>query len=259
MPKVYLCLLLLTSFSEIFAQQSATKDATAKAIVQQSLAALGSGQNFVDVQATGTTTTYSDAGGLSYPVTLQASGTVNVRTTVDKPSGTRTYVTDGISLCADGIATQLGADAQSDLSLRKIDFVPALSILSQYGDPSVQVQYIGTDSSTGALTDVVSLTFIPPGLSPGLDGFQAQQRIFFIDRATSLASKVQSTSTGASSPQAEVVFSKYQTIGGFAVPMDQATYIDGNLAQDLSFTSVAFNTGLDSSLFAMTCEVSNGQ
>jgi len=41
--------------------------------------------------------------------------------------------------------------------------------------------------------------------------------------------------------------------------MDQATYVDGNLSQELVLTSVAFNTGLDSSLFATTCEVPNAQ
>jgi len=259
MLKVYLNAFLILSFSPALAQPTATKDATAISIVQQSLTAMGSGQNFTDVQGDGTTTAYGDSGAVTQPITLQATGTANVRTTITKASGTKTFLTDGSGVCTDGVAVPLSPDAQSDMSLRRIDFVPALSILNHYADPSIQVQYVGADSSSGALADVVALTFIPPGLIPGLDGFQAQQRIFFIDRATSLVSKVQSTSTGASSPQAEVVFAKYQTISGFAVPMDQATYIDGNLAQELSFTSVAFNTGLDSSLFAMTCEVSNGQ
>jgi hypothetical protein len=106
---------------------------------------------------------------------------------------------------------------------------------------------------------VVALTFAPSGLSPGLDGFQALQRVFFIDRATSLVSKVQFMSTGAPKPQAEEVYSKYQTFDGFAVPMDQATYVDGNLSQELVLASVAFNTGVDRSMFTMTCEVSNAQ
>lgn len=42
------------------AQQTTTKDSTAMAIVQKSLAAKGSGQVFTDVQAVGTTTAYSD-------------------------------------------------------------------------------------------------------------------------------------------------------------------------------------------------------
>jgi hypothetical protein len=239
-------------------QPPVTKDANAVAIIQQSLAAMGGGQTFVDVQATGTTTLYGDSGSVSYPITLQATGKANVRSSLTKPSGVYVYVTDGQATCADAALATATADSQIDLFARRIDFVPALTILADYARPDIQVQYVRADTLGGSTVDVVALSFIPPGLTPSPQAYTATQRSFFIDRATGFVLKIQFitvadalTLTGLNT---EVVFSNYQTFSGFAVPMDQATYINGNLGIDLALTSVAFNTGLDSSLFAMTCE-----
>jgi len=251
-------LLLLSSAISLAQQPPVTKDANAVAIIQQSLAAMGGGQSFVDVQATGTTTLYGDSGSVSYPITLQATGTANVRSALTKPSGLHVYVTDGQATCADGLLATATADSQIDLFARRIDFVPALTILANYARPDIQVQYVRPDTLGSSTVDVVALSFLPPGLTPSPQAYAATQRSFFIDRATGFVLKIQFTTiadplalTGLNT---EVVFSNYQTFGGFAVPMDQATYINGNLGIDLALTSVAFNTGLDSSLFAMSCE-----
>lgn len=255
-----LCILCLVLSSPAVTQQTVTKDATAMAIVQQSLAAMGGGQNFVDVQAIGTTTAYGDSGALSYPITLQATGAASIRSDVSKPSGTRTYVTDGSRMCVDNVFVDLPPDAQTDLAWKRIDFVPALSILSAYADPNVQVLYQGAGTVNGAITDAVSIGFVSPGIS---DPSQVAQRWFWIDRATSLLVKVGLTNTTSSAsiqgPVAEMFLSGYQVSSGFAVPMSQATYVDGVLSEDLEFTSFAFNSGSDPSQFAMTCEAPNAQ
>ena len=255
-----LCVLCLVLSFPAVSQQTATKDPTAMAIVQQSLAAMGSGQTFVDVQGAGTTTAYGGAGQVIYPITLQATGTASIRSAISKPSGTKTYVTDGTNLCVDNALVDLTSDAQADLSWRRIDFVPALSILSAYADPNIQVLYEGTDSVNGATVDVISIGLTSPEAS---DAGQIPQRLFLIDRATSLVAKIRITNTAGSptwqGPTVEVFLSQYQSVTGFAVPMDQATYVDGTLSQDLQLTSVTFNNGLDSSLFTMTCEVPNAQ
>jgi hypothetical protein len=260
MRSAWLYLLFFFVSSVSFSQQTVTKDPTAMAIVQKSLAAMGSGQNFVDVQAVGTTTVYGDS-AVSYPITLQATGTASIQSVISKPSGTRTYVTDGTNVCADNTLVDLSPDASPALAFRRIDFVPALTILNDYADPNLQVSYVRVDTLNGAAVDVIAIGFAPPGVVA--DTNPIPQWFFFIDRATLLVSKIQMTNTIPSAspqgPTVEVVFSQYQAVSGFAVPMDQATYVNGALSQDLQLTSVAFNNGLDSSLFAMTCEVPNAQ
>lgn len=260
MPKTYLCVLLLISFSHTFAQQTVTKDPTAMAIVQQCLAAMGAGQNFVDVQGDGTTTAYGDSGVVTQPITLQATGVASIRSAVSKPSGTRTYLTDGARMCVNNVFVDLPPDEQADLAWRRIDFVPALNILSAYNDPNIQVLYQGADAVNGATTDVITIGFVSAGTS---DPTQVPQRRFWIDRGTSLLIKVGLTTTANSGntpgPVAEMFMSSYQVTGGFAVPMSQATYVDGKLSEDLELTSVTFNSGLDASLFAMNCEAPDGQ
>lgn len=252
-------LLFLLSATAI-GQQTVTKDPTAMAIVQQSLAAMGGGQAFTDAQAVGTTTAYGDSGAVSYPITIRATGMASIHSAISKASGTRNYVTDGSSLCVDNVLIDLPSDEKADLVLKRIDFVPALSIMSAYSDPNIQLLYQGADTVNGATTDVISLSFVSPGIS---DTSQLPQRLFWIDRATSILVKVGFTNTPNSGsnqgPIVEMFLSGYQVASGFAVPMSQKTFIDGKLSQDLEFTSVTFNNGLDSSLFAMTCEVPNAQ
>jgi len=256
---LYLLFFLVPCVS--FSQQTITKDPTAMAIVQQSLVAMGGGQNFVDVQAVGTTTAYGDSGAVTYPITLQATGTASIQSVISNPAGTRTHVTDGVNICADSTLVELTPDASAALALRRIDFVPALTILNDSADPNFEVSYVRADTLNGAAVDVIAIGLAPPGVVA--DTSQTPQWFFFIDRATSLVSKIQMTNTIPSAspqgPTVEVVFSQYQAVSGFAVPMDQATYVNGALSQDLQLTSVAFNNGLDSSLFAMTCEVPSAQ
>jgi hypothetical protein len=233
------------------------------AIVQRSLVAIGGSAVFQDVQASGTTSLFGDSGGVTYPITLMATGTANVRTSITKPSGTRVYVTDGSNSCVDGAPATATADTQLDQYARRIDFIPALTILSQYAAPDLQVQYAGTDSVNGSAVNVIAISFMPPGLPPWINGYQVTQRLFYVDQTSSLLLKMQfvtvvDPSTGQG-PKTEVYFSQYQAVGGFAVPMYQGTYADGQLAQGLTLTSVAFNSGLDSSLFSTNCGVTNAQ
>jgi hypothetical protein len=154
---------------------------------------------------------------------------------------------------------QNASDMQFDMYARRIDFVPVLSLLQEYAASNMQVQYAGAGSVGSSTVDVVALSFMPTTAPPGFNGYAATQRLFYIDRATSLVVKMQFItvvdSAAVQGPTTEVYFSQYQTINGFAVPMYQATYADGKLAQDLTLTSAAFNSGLDPSNFAMTCEV----
>ena len=258
--KKFSCVVLLIFSSTLCSAQQppATKDPNAVAVIQQSLAAMGSGQSFVDVQATGTTTLYGDSGSVSYPITLQATGRISVRSSVTKSTGVHVYVTDGQATCVDGTLDTATADTPIDLYARRIDFVPALTILADYARSDIQVQYLRSDTLGNATVDVVALSFVPPGLSPSPQAYAATQRTFFIDQATGYVLKIQYTTitdaTTLTGLGTEIMFSNYQTFNGFAVPLDQQTFVNGNLGIDLSLSSVAFNTGLDGSLFAMTCE-----
>lgn len=258
--KRFTCVALVIFYSvfSVAQQPPATKDANAVTIIQQSLAVMGGGQSFVDVQATGTTTLYGDSGSVNYPITLQATGKANVRSSVTKSTGVHVYVSDGQATCVDGTLDAATADTPIDLYSRRIDFVPALTILADYARSDIQAQYLRSDTLGNATVDVVALSFVPLGLSPSPQAYAATQRTFFIDQATGYVLKIQYTTitdaTTLTGLNTEIVFSNYQTFSGFAVPLDQQTFVNGNLGIDLSLSSVAFNTGLDSSLFAMTCE-----
>ena len=263
MLKRFVCPVIFLLSAIAVGQQTVIKDPTAMVIAQQAIGAMSGNASFQDVQASGTTSLYGDSGSVTYPITLMATETASIRTSLTKPSGTRVYVTDGTNTCVEGTQATATADTQLDQYARRIDFIPALTILSQYAAPEMQVQYSGTDTVNGAAVNVISLSFTPPSVPPGINGFQVTQRVFYIDQTSSLLLKMRFTTvvdvnTGLG-PITEVYFSEYQASAGFAVPMYQATYADGELAQDLTLTSVAFNSGLDRSLFSTNCGVTNAQ
>src|SRR5260221_13397722 len=126
------CLGLIFAFMSVASAQStisALKDPTALALAQSSLIAMGGGSNFLDVRASGTTTVHGDNSSPSYPIMIMATGKASVTTTIQKPSGPRVYVTDGTAACINGALAKSVADTQYDLYARRIDFIPALSIL----------------------------------------------------------------------------------------------------------------------------------
>jgi hypothetical protein len=87
----------------VFAQSSfapavstSAKDGQAVVVAQKALAAMGGAAltEFQDVTVTGTTTLHGDTDSVSYPITLAGWGRASVRSSIQKPDRTDTYVTD---------------------------------------------------------------------------------------------------------------------------------------------------------------------
>ena len=239
------------------------KDASAVAIAQKALAALGGAQSFMDITVSGTTTLHGDTGTVTYPITLRGSGQASVSSSIQKPKSTDTYMTDGSAVCLNGKASPSAADGYWSMQARRIDFIPALSLLREYSDSNVQLQYAGADAVNGQTVDVIALSFHSPDAPPGFDSLSATQRLFYVDRASGSLVKMQyrtlTTYTDDLGVKTEVYYSNYQVVSGFAVPFSQVTYLDGRLAIELVLQSAAFNTGVAADNFAMTCEVANAQ
>jgi outer membrane lipoprotein-sorting protein len=253
----WVVLLLFTS--SVFGQQQGTKDPTAMAIAQQSLSAMGGTAlpGFQDVTVTGTTTAYGDAGSVSSPITLMATGTSSVASNIQRAAGTRTSVTDGTTTCVNSGSGAVPVTSAADSYSQRIDFVPALTLLREYTGSNVQVQYVGSANVNGAPADVIALSVQPAGAPPDFNWVQVTQRQFYIDQATSFVVKIQYTlvtdPASGSGPKLETFLSNYQTVSGFALPFQQSTYVDGNLTQTLTISSVAFNTGINPQTFQLTC------
>ena len=235
--------LLVFLASSVFSEQIVIKDPAAMAIAQNAMAAMAGTQTFTDVTVTGTTTAYGDGGSVSSPITLMATGTSSVASNIQREAGTRTSITDGTTTCVNSGSGAVPVKSTADSYSHRIDFVPALTLLREYSSSNVQVQYVGSANVNGAPADVIALSVQPPGAPPDFNWVQVTQRQFYVDQATSLVVKIQYTPVAG--PKVETFLSNYQSVSGFAVPFQQSTYTDGNLAQTLTITSAAFNALCD--------------
>jgi hypothetical protein len=241
----------------------ATKDPTAIAIAQKALLAMGGSAlaNYQDSYATGSVTIYGDTGTLNFPAVLRSKGLRQFRYEIQKLKGTDSYTTDGTAACIARANGTFEADGILALVAQRIDYLPAFSLVSEYANPSLSIQYVGTANVNGQPADVISLSFnvTVPGYGPG----QIGKRNVFVDQVTGLVTKIQGYQVDDATPDntssLELYFLNYQNVSGIAVPFSILKVMDGRNTSLLALSSVTFNTGLSDSLFSATCGVPNAQ
>jgi hypothetical protein len=245
-----------------FSQQatvSVTKDPAAIAVAQQTILAMGGTalSGYQDSTANGTMTFYSDTGTVNVPVILKSKGTTELRQELQRGQSTDIYVSNGATACMNSAKIGQIAMFSIDLNSQRIDHVPALSLLSEYANGNMNLQYAGTDTVNGSQANVIALSFSIPGLPSGYDSLQLTQHLFFVDSATGMVAKIQSVRNGNGpsemTAKIEMYFSNYQNVNGIAVPFKRSQYVDGRLVSDLALTSIAFNTGLIDTEFVPAC------
>jgi outer membrane lipoprotein-sorting protein len=263
MLRRFVCLSLLLSLAGFISAQttgptSVIKDVSAVALAQKALAAMGGDmlKGYQDSTVTGSMTYYGSAGSLTVPVTLKSKGKSKLRTEIQQDAGTDVSISDGSNGCMTLASGSKLRSSATDLWTKRVDHIPALSLLAEYASSNMNVQYGGTATVNGSLTDEVALSFSVPSLPNSYDSLKLTQHVFYIDRATGLVTKIQfyRTDSGSSTPYlVEMYFSNYQMVSGIAVPFKRSLYIEGKLNTDLVLTSVAFNTSLPDSDFALNC------
>src|SRR5207248_351208 len=123
----------------------ATKDLTAVALAQKALAAMGASvSTYQDSVVTGTLTTHADYGGGTTPIVLKSKGVWSVRSEIKRSAGTDVYVTDGSQGCLTRASGGTQSTSFSNMYAEPIHHVPALSILADYSNKNMNVQYAGT-------------------------------------------------------------------------------------------------------------------
>lgn len=233
-------------------QQTATltKDAVGVAVVQRALAALGSTQSVSDAICTGTLTLAREQ-DQTLKVTIKSKGTQMTRTESIGPKGTIVRIVNhgkGAIVGPDGSVKKLNL---SNTIAERIGHIPALSVLSEAIGPEVEVE----SQTPVQVNDVVALSYTPDPAHSQLSLFlKMTRRLFFVDQATNLVSKIQFTrfsETGHAKQQVERLFRDYRSVGPLLVPFEQLTYVDGKLETTLNLSSVQFNVGLQDTEFVV--------
>lgn len=251
-------------FATIVAAQSTSssisKDPKALAVIQTSLASMGCSQALAasDSLATGTVQIYKADGTIeTVPIVKKSMGTTLTRTELHRPSGTT------VRILNNGQASRLRPDGSTRYLIRnntvaeRVQHIPCLSLLQETQNPIIDVQYVGSDTVNGDPVDEVALSRVSNEVDARATALMkaATRTVFYISRANGTVDKMQyqniaENNTNISDPE-EVLFSDYRSIGGTLVPFTQATYEEGTLRTVITFTSVAFNTGLSETEFTV--------
>src|SRR5438309_1373522 len=151
---VSLALFCLFVASLAFAQSSPVgttpKALAASSVAQRSLAAMGSNSLVPNqsVQATGTLTLHGSS-DVVFPVVLKSLGTQLLRMELTTSKGLRLFVANaghGIIRQPDGSVRQLLDD---NMLVQRVNHIPALSLLSEYAQNQVALEYVGNSLVDG--------------------------------------------------------------------------------------------------------------
>jgi hypothetical protein len=242
-------------------QASATlqRDPQAVTLVQQTLAAMGGAQAlaFADSLAVGSVQSFKpDGTSLTLPIVKKTKGTKMTRTEVQRPEGTRLRIVNngiGVVQNPDGAVRP---QSSNNTVAERVEHIPALSILSEWQSTTTEVRYVRSDTVNGRPVQVIALSFIPTSDPQWVNSYRSTtQTLFYIDEANSLVSKIEYQEFADDytnvSVKIEVFFTDYRAISGVLVPFTQSTYAGGQLQSTFTLTSIAFNTGLSDSEFAI--------
>lgn len=240
-------------------QFTISKDPQAISIAQKALAAMGGAQailNYQDSQATGRYTLYADRNPVTFSITIRCKGTQKTRVEIQKPNGaTVRIVNQGQGVIERPIGTVVHL-LMNNTSAERINHIPLFSILGEYQNGNISLQYQGTAQVSSRTAMVVALSLVPstdPAQAPAYASMT--QTLFYTDQITGLVDKIQFVNHAENDPNStekvEIYFTDWRIVNGISVPYRQTTYTDGNLGSDLVLESVEFNLGLLDSEFML--------
>src|SRR5262249_7032602 len=151
------------------------------------------------------------------PITYKSKGTTRRRTEVQRNQSTDVFLTDGLNGCDNRPGIAKTRESSVNIASQRVDYIPVLSLLAEYGSSNMNVQYGGTATVNGATADIVALSFQINNLPSGYDALKVTQHLYYVDRASGLVAKVQSQSDAGNPTATSVVesyFSDYRSVNG---------------------------------------------
>ena len=217
------------------------RDATGIAIIGQSLAAMGvSASATTGTNAQGTIT-YAD--GTTKPLTTKTLGLTSVRTDVGVSDFSFVANAGSGFLLLNGRKGQLRSWITA---YKRPDHLPALSLMTEYLNTSLQVKYIGLETLNGSSAHHLRLSMLPPNaaLSAQAEDLISEFHVW-IDAISYLVVKAR---TFNFSPEAfenrspvDTFYGDYRLQDGGLVPFHLIRYVDNQKDSDIVFTSISLN------------------
>jgi hypothetical protein len=219
--------------------------------VLQAMAALTGGTQVNSVSLSGTVTwNIGNNQGIG-SITLQSSGNTNSQVQLTTNAGnrteTRSWAIDGSGPL--GQWTDLNGNqhqmAQQNCWTDAVWFFPALSMLSDYADPTMVYNDLGQEQYNGHNVEhIQAYRAIPPG-SPTDILVRLSTVNYYLDSQTAIPVAMTFTTHGDSDVNANVpvvlLFSQYEPVNGVQVPFEVTRLHNGSTLYQITISSVNLN------------------
>lgn len=231
------------------------KDPDAEVLINRTLAVMNSPLNQLqsfDSLSTGTLV----MGDQKLPITIKTKGSDRVRVELLKSDGTNVRVLNsGTAVLWQSNGKRRDLIANNTIAER-VTHIPAVSLLTEHSNSNVAVALEKKTDGTSPTDSAVALRLHSDDPTQEAVFAKFSKVTFHIDSSTGLVSRLEYTNYAENgddetTSQVEIVYSDYRSVNGVAVPFRQLTYIDGQLAQELTLDSVRFNVGISESEFSL--------
>jgi hypothetical protein len=229
------------------------RDPQALSILSRSFAAMG-GNNVSAIHDTVLqvqVTSADPTGQRTYSGTLKTLAGGMLREDLNLPEGPAVLVQrGGIAQSSQSALPAKLAGAKS-LADAGITHIPVFSILKDWADPSLRVEYVGLEKLDAAQAYHVRVHRTP---DPKIAGSEFSSQVeFFIDAESFLVSRLiysmhPATNLAISEP-VEVRYQDFRLFSGILVPFQVSSFVRGHLLSSYTVTSFAANQNLSDADF----------
>lgn len=218
---------------------------------QQAMAALTGGNPVNSVSEGGSVTRGAGNNQELGTITLQSTGIMTDQIAISTNAGNRSETRSWDGSLPSGQWTGLDGQphqmAQQNCWTDAVWFFPALSLLSDYSDPSLVFTDLGQQRYSGGFVEHIQVYRDPSNWPDGPQ--QVLQRLstvdYYLDSQTSLPVAMSFSAHGDQNVNYDVpiavVFSQYQSIGGIQIPFQVTELLNGSAFLQITITSAVPN------------------
>ena len=253
------CLFAKSSFAQATSVTPPVHDAQAVSYLQKSVAAMLGSVSLSDVILTGNAQRFAGIDSDSGPATLQALATGASHAKFSLASGEWTEVADVSSVPSGSWSGPDGAAHKvtfHNLIVEPVWFFPAIVLARRVSQPSFVATYIGTEQRNGQTVHHLSVYENAPFPNPSK--VVTYEHLTTMEIYLSTSTLLPSSITFNIHPDnnalldipIEVEFSDYRSTNGVQVPFHIQKFANNSLQLDFQASSVTFNNGLSTNIFA---------
>ena len=241
--------IFLSAQSEATDNRHPQQQSSGMAWAQQAMVALTGGNPVNSVTESGSVTRTIGNDQESGSITLQSTGIMNSQITISTGAGNRseTRSWDGSNPSGQwtGLNGQPHQMAQHNCWSDGVWFFPALSLLSDYSDPTLVFTDLGQQQYSGGSVEHIQIYRNLTSLAPPEQ--QVLQRLstvdYYLDSRTALPVAMAFLTHGDQGVNfdlsAAIVFSQYQSVNGIQVPFQVTRLLSGSSYVQITITSAS--------------------